>query len=551
VSAPAQASIIANPFVRWFNATFLDLARQLRWSYVPPLMVYFAYGVSGLTGIVGTFFIKDYLGLSAAFLAGLTFWAGLPWAIKMPLGHLVDLIWRWKSLLIYAGAGLAGLSIAIMYGLIQHTAAMAAVMSVEAWFIVSALMAPAGYVLQDVVADAMTVEAVPTVDEAGRPLPEAEVKAMHTTMQTLGRFSIISALIIVAAVNIWIFSGIEAVPTAEKAALYADVYLYALGVPVVSVSGVVLAGLMRWRQARRLARRGLSRAEIEAILYRPAEEAEPNPWIFGGGLAFVAFSLAVGLGDVPYSQEIVLAGSMAIVLFLMSRLIREIDPEQARALVGTAVIIFVFRAVPLPGAGLTWFEIDVLGFDEQFLAVLSLITSGLALAGMVVLRPLMAKKSIAYIVVLLSLASGVLALPNIGLYYGIQDWTAAHTGGIVDARFIAIIDTAVESPLGQISMIPMLAWIARNAPAHLKATFFSVMASFTNLALSAASLATKYVNHVFLVSREVRDQATGTVLVEADYGALGWLLIAVAVIGLAAPLLAVVLVQHSRWQTQQ
>jgi len=58
---------------RWLDATILDLGRQFRWSYLPPLMVYAAAGISGLTSIVGTFFIKDYLGLSAAFLAGLAF----------------------------------------------------------------------------------------------------------------------------------------------------------------------------------------------------------------------------------------------------------------------------------------------------------------------------------------------------------------------------------------------------------------------------------------------------------------------------------------------
>merc|ERR1712185_679723 len=81
-----------------------ELPRQFRWSYVPPLMVYLAAGISGLTAIVGTFFIKDYLGLSAAFLAGLGFWAGLPWALKMPLGHLVDLFWRHKNYFVYVGA---------------------------------------------------------------------------------------------------------------------------------------------------------------------------------------------------------------------------------------------------------------------------------------------------------------------------------------------------------------------------------------------------------------------------------------------------------------
>jgi hypothetical protein len=73
----------------------------------------------------------------------------------------------------------------------------------------------------------------------------------------------------------------------------------------------------------------------------------------------------------------------------------------------------------------------VLGFDQQFLSVLSLITSLLTLAGMVLLRPLMGNRSIAYIVVLLTLASGVLSLPNIGLFYGVQEWTARLTAGVV------------------------------------------------------------------------------------------------------------------------
>jgi len=214
------------------------------------------------------------------------------------------------------------------------------------------------------------------------------------------------------------------------------------------------------------------------------------------------------------------------------------------------VVIFIFRAVPRPGDGYTWFSIDVLGFDQQFLSILSLITSVLTLVGMVILRPLMASKPIVYIVVLLTLAGGVLSLPNIGLYYGIQDITAPLTGGIVDARFIAILDTAVESPLGQVAMIPMLAWIARNAPNDLKATFFAVMASFTNLALSASSLLTKYLNNVFVITREVTDRETGQVTTPADYSDLGILLIVVSLVTVGLPLLAVAMVQSSRLRTQ-
>lgn len=544
-------SAVATVLRRWVDATLFELGRQLRWSYLPPLMVYLAAGVSGLTAIVGTFFIKDYLGLSAAFLAGLGFWAGIPWALKMPLGHLVDLIWRWKSVLVYVGAGLIAVSIGIMYGLIAHTGAMSEWLGVEAWFVVSALLAPVGYVVQDVVADAMTVEAVPLFDEHGRPYAEAETKMMHTTMQTLGRVAIVTGLIVVAALNIGMFSGVATMSAAEKAAVYADIYLLALVIPAISVTGVILGGVTLRRRARALRRQGFDAAQIRRMLFEPAETTRPNWWIFGGSFAFVVFTLGVGLGDLPLAQEIIFLGSIGIVLFLMQRLILELRPEVRRALVGTAVIIFVFRAVPLPGPGATWWEIDVLGFDQQFLSVLSLITSGLALAGMVILRHFMARRSIADVVALLTIAAGILSLPNIGLYYGVHEWTARWTGGVVDARFIAILDTALESPLAQVAMIPLLAWIAKNAPAHLKATFFAVMASFTNLALSASSLGTKYLNQIYTVTREVRDRTTGTVTVPADYGEMGWLLITVALITVLLPLGTIAVIQNSPLRTRQ
>ena len=150
-------------------------------------MVYAAYGVSGLTGIVGTFFVKDYLELSAEFLAALAFWAGIPWAVKMPVGHVVDLIWRWKAALVWLGAAMIAASLLIMIGLLAHTEAMVSAMSASRWYVLSALLAPNGYMIQDAVADAMTVEAVPRVDANGRPYDEATRKGMHTTMQTLGR----------------------------------------------------------------------------------------------------------------------------------------------------------------------------------------------------------------------------------------------------------------------------------------------------------------------------------------------------------------------------
>ena len=227
----------------------------------------------------------------------------------------------------------------------------------------------------------------------------------------------------------------------------------------------------------------------------------------------------------------------------MMRLLKELSKTARRTLIQTAIIIFVFRALPTPGAGSTWWQIDDLGFDQQFLSILSLIGGELALFGMFIFRRFMAERSIAYVVGFLTIIGGVLSLPIIGMYYGLHNWTQSMTGGIVDARFIAIVDTTLESPLGQVAMIPMLAWIANSAPAHLKATFFAVMASFTNLALSLSNLGTKYLNQFFTVTREVRDSITGTLETTADYPELGVLLITVTAIGLLLPLATIMFIQ--------
>jgi len=531
---------------QWFDRTVLELGRELRLSYLPPLMVYLAAGVSGLTAIVGTFFVKDYLGLSAEFLAALAFWAMIPWTLKMPLGHLVDLVWRYKGALVYLGAGLIAASLLIMLGLLARPESMAALMPVEPWYVLSVLLAPTGYVVQDVVADAMTVEAVPALDETGRPFAPETRRLMHTTMQTLGRVAIIGGGVLVAVLNVFLFRDVEAMDEAQKLATYIRIYELALLIPVASVSGVLLGGLLKGRELRRLRSLGHDKTAAERLVHGRAEQTRPNWWILGGSLVFVTFTLAMGLGEVHFNEEIVFGGSLTIVAFLMSRLLRELEPEAQRVLLGTAIVIFVFRAIPSPGAGQTWWMIDELAFDQQFLSILSLIGSAMALFGMFIFRRFMADHSIAYIVGFLTILGTLLSLPIIGMYYGLHEWTAAHTGGVVDARFIALVDTAIESPLGQVAMIPMLAWIANSAPAHLKATFFAVMASFTNLALSLGQLGTKYLNQIFTVTREVTDRATGAVTVPAEYSELGFLMLTVGALGLVLPFGAIALVKLSR-----
>lgn len=530
----------------WLNRNVWSLGRDMRWSYLPPLMVYMAAGVQGLTGIVGTFFVKEHLGLSAEFLAALAFWAGLPWALKMPIGHLVDIFWRHKSGFIVLGASLIATSLLIMAGLVSHREAMASVWSVNTWFVLATLLSPIGYVLQDATADAMTVEAVPRFEPDGSPVNGLRLKQMHTTMQTLGRVAIVGGTIVVALINLGMFSDVQKLSEAQKTLTYRNLYLMALVIPLLSVAGLVVARIQRRQQMRQHMARGLSRPQALALLLPDNGDTQPNAQLLAGSLVFVVLTIGLGLSGWRYSQELIFLSSMAIIGALMARLVRELEPAARTTLLGTALVIFMFRAVPGSGPGVSWWMIDQLGFDQPFFSVLSLIGSTLALAGMLVFRRFMAERSIFYVVGSLTVLGTLLSLPTWGMSLGLHEWTAAHTAGVVDARFIALVDTALESPLAQISMIPMLAWIANSAPPHLKATYFAVMASFTNLALSAAQLGTKYLNQIFTITRQVKD-ASGAITVPANYADLSGLLASALVIGLVLPLAAIVVARWRGW----
>jgi hypothetical protein len=501
----------------WVTRDFFGIIREMRWTYLPPLMVYLAAGVSGFTGIIESFFVKEELGLSAAFLASLAFWAGLPWALKMPAGHLVDLFWHRKSFFVYFGAMLMAASLLIMVGLTGHKAWMAGFLHPDIWYVLASLISPVGFVLQDVVADAMTVEAVLPYDDKGSPVPEKDLKRMHVTMQTLGRIAIVGGSALVAGIGGWL----------AKTLSYEYMYRLSLLIPVISVMGVMIGSWQMRRLRARYRSTGLSGDEIRKMLRAGNPTLRPNWYILGGGAVFVVMSLALGLSDFAAKKEAIFLGSLAIIVYLMRQLLGEMDENKRRDIIGIAVIIFVFRAMPGIGAGASWWQIDVLKFDEAFFGTLRQMSSILAIIGMFALRGWMSRRPIPYLVVFLSLYSTVMMLPFIGMYHGLHDWTEKVFG--FGARTIAIIDTMADSPMGQVAMIPMLAWIAREAPQDKKATYFAVMAAFTNLALSAASLGTNYLNEVFVIQR-------------GSYGELGDLMLTATLIGLVVPVATVVLV---------
>lgn len=470
--------------------------RAVRSAYLPLLLVYFAYGALGIIDVARDMWVKESLSLSPADLAGIGVWLSLPWTIKMVFGQLVDsvpLFGSQRRAYVLIGAGLVA---AGMLTLAAAAGGRLATLRPDQAYVLGALLLVLGAVIQDVVADAMSSEVVARTDERGEPRPDAEIRADLGMVQVLGRLALGIGILSVAGLSGWLAQHL----TREQ------VFLCGLVIPLISAVGS-LAG--------------------------PAETAKPQPldWrILGGGLGFGAFVVSVALGGVPYAQEVVFVGSMAIVLTLLHLVTRDIDPKTRRAILFASVIIFAFRATPGVGDGYFWWSLDVLKFDEAFYGVLRQTGAVLAIAAMWLFSKQLTEYSVTTVLFWIAVAGTILSLPNIGLFYGLADWTQANFG--FGARTIAVVDAATSSPFAQLSMIPLLTLIAYYAPEGRRATWFALMASLMNLALVAGQLQTKYLNQVFTVGR-------------GNYAELGDLLITATVIGFVVPV-AVILMFRKR-----
>jgi hypothetical protein len=240
--------------------------------------------------------------------------------------------------------------------------------------------------------------------------------------------------------------------------------------------------------------------------------------IVGVGLAYALLGVVLESLNVSYAQEIVLAVSGLLIVLLLRHV------GISRPVAVAAFAIFVFRAVPGVGQGYSYWAIDRLGFDQHFLGILAQASSVLGLVGLIVFRKAITERPVSFTLFWITVVGSILYLPSIGLFYEANEWVG------LSPRTFAFIDTTISAPLAQLSMVPMLALIARTAPAGAEATMFAIMASLMNLALSASELGTRYLNVAFGVSQQ-------------DYSNLGQLMIAVGVIGLA-PLLALPLLRQ-------
>ena len=236
--------------------------------------------------------------------------------------------------------------------------------------------------------------------------------------------------------------------------------------------------------------------------------------------------IALGVGGVPYAQELIFVISMTVICAMLVWVTRDVDVATRKAIFFSTIIILAFRATPAAGDGYFWFTLDELKFDEGFYGIMRQTAAILGIAGLWIFSKQLTEYSVAKTLFWLTIAGTILSLPNIGLVYGLHHWTEAQFG--FGARMIAIIDAATASPFTQLSMVPLLTLIAFYAPPAHRATWFALMASLMNLATVAGQLQTKYLNQAFTVGR-------------GEYGDLGMLLIVVTALGFAIPIGAIAL----------
>jgi BT1 family protein len=493
---PANASKSAQPSTE--RAGLLQLSallrpiRSFRLAYLPLVMIYFAYGALGIIDVSRDMWIKERLTLSPAELAGIGVWLSLPWTVKMVFGELVDsvpIFGSQRKAYVLIGAAATALGMLTLAG---AAGGWFAFVRADHCYVLGAMLIVIGTVVQNVVAEAMSTEVVSRRDASGNMRPEDDVRAELGMVQVISRLALSAGILAVAGLSGWLASVLDR----------ETVFLLGLLVPVVSVVGVLL---------------------IES----ETSERRPLDWrILGGGIAFGAAMLVLALGSVPFGQELIFTLSMVVICTMLVFVTRELDSKTRRAILYSSIIIFAFRATPLVGDGYFWWTLDELKFDEAFYGTLRQTSAIIAIAAVWLFSKQLTEYSVTKILFWLAVAGAVLSLPNIGLFYGVQHWTEAMFG--FGARSIAVINAATASPFVELSMIPLLTLIAFYATPGHRATWFALMASLMNTALVAGQLQTKYLNQIFVVER-------------GNYGELGALMIAAALLGLVIPLAAIAL----------
>jgi MFS family permease len=427
--------------------------KAMRLEYIPLLAVYFSVGLSALTNVTGSFFVKEYLKIDSADLIAIGIWASLPWSIKMVFGSIIDSIKIFgnnRKSYIYLGNFFIAISALLM---MDHASSQIMISALGEYtsLLLTGLLSTTGVVLADIVADTMAIE-----------LTDDQKKLAE--IQVLSRLALSIGAVLGAFVTGYLaltFKG-----------SYQYVYFISLICPLIAVAGTYFTKLKQ---------------DIEIT---PLDLK-----MLGGGLLFGAVSIVSGMISKDYGTLIMFLSASAILTFMFKDVLRHINPEVKKAFTLSMLAIFLFRVTPSIGAGITWFYMEVMKFDEIFFGHVSLIGSMAALISLWFLMELIASAKIFKSILILTIIGTILSLPELLIYYDLYQYLG------VSAKSLVLMDGAMSSPIANLAMVPLGVIVAKNAPKKQKAVYITVTAGLMNLALVGGDVITEILNRIFTVTR--------------------------------------------------
>jgi MFS family permease len=448
------------------------MIKYIKPKYIPIFITYFAYSLVGFTSIAVTKIERDILSLSPEILAALAVFIALPWSIKMIFGSLIDSIKLFgnnRKSYIVLGQLCIALSTTLFIDVAVAGPLITALGAKIAW-VLAGFTYSLGAVISDISADIMAIDLVDDKES-----------------EELGAVQVLSR----------IFLGAGAVIGAGLAYL-----LEQYGWGIVSILQLeYIAPLI----------------VIIAIYFSPKVDSSVTPLnkklVFGGLLYGV---LAI-FGGAYLDVEVIFFLSIVFISLLLVPLLKKMD--NWKYFVFAMLGIFLYRATPGIGAGVTWWVTNGLGLGDLFLGKLRIISSISGFVVLTLLAKVVARGSVAGTLGWLTVFGTLLGLPEILVYYEM----------LGPPSTVLMFDTALGAPLGQLSMIPLGILIARNAPQNELGSYTTVTASLMNLASMGGSILTKWLNGIYDIKRD-------------DFSQLGELMISSLSIGTVMSVVGVIII---------
>lgn len=432
-------------------------------------VVFFCMGLAAFDAVTTTFYMKDFVQLSAAQLIEIAIYTQLPWSIKILFGSIIDLISS-RKWAIYIGVVFQSLGYILFYLFVSKSINL----SEYDGLLYSGLLTTIGVVFTQATATTLAVEmAGPTLQEQGKA-------------QVFNRIAFSGGALLAALITGYVAKYD-----------YQLVYLSRIILPVI-------VGIVTYYSVVPLITSNgtLSPTNREGVLdatngYWKLIMPNGRYWNLVLASAFALFCVLI------QNQWAIFGAQMLVINYLLYKI-----SKGNRAFLLGCCAIFLFRIVPGYGPGYAWWTTTALGFDAEFLGHLRILSTVADLVVLGLLAKWMAKGDIFKSLTALTIAGAILTLPDFIVYYELST---------INPRHIMMIDTALIAPLADLSMIPLGILIAMNAPAEGRAMYMSLTASFMNMALVGSDLITKSLNEIYIITR-------------TDFSQLGKLMLAAFII---------------------